>query len=109
MPDKNNAAIIVEPVLRRSLQPFGLEHLEIVDSIGHDGDPIVLATARYRVGAPKLQPRALLDAIVEATARLSESGDNRALIVRNAFSDGVTASDDFKPRPATRRRKTAST
>ena len=108
MSDKSNAAQIVEPILRRSLEPFGLASLAIENSFGHDGDPIVLATARYRLGAPKLQPRVLLDAIVEARAQLSGSGDDRMVIVRNLFADGEAARDDFKPRSAPRRRKTAA-
>ena len=107
MSDENKAAQIVEPVLRNSLEPFGLESLEIANSFDHDGDPIVLATVHYRVGAPKLRPRVLLDAIVEATALMSKSGDDRILIVHNMFADGEAARDDFKPQSKPRRRRAA--
>lgn len=107
MVDENKAAQIVEPILRKSLEPLGLERLEIADSFDHDGDPIVLATVHYRAGAPKLRPRVLLDAIVEAMASMSNSGDNRILIVRNIFADGEAAREDFRPQSAPRRRKAA--
>ena len=97
---------IVEDILRRALAPLGLSDLEVIDSLDHDGDPVVLATANYRAEAPKLDPRRLLDAIVEAQNALSAIGDSRSVLVQNLFADGDAVPDDFAPKSSNRRRKT---
>jgi len=108
MKEETNAKTTVDDILRRALTPLGLGDLEIIDSLDHDGDPVILATAKYRAGAPKLDPRRLLDAIVEAQNALSRIGDNRGVLVQNLFVDGDAAPDDFAPRSPNRRRKTVA-
>jgi RNA binding exosome subunit len=99
MIDEIEARKIVEPILRRALEPYGLAELEVVSSVGHYGDPILLAIAKYRADAPKLPVKAQLDAVVGAMSDLSRSGDDRFLHVRNVFADGEPAVDDFPPPP----------
>jgi hypothetical protein len=96
---------IVEPILRRALEPMGLAELKLSSSVDHDGDPIILVIAKYRPGAPEFQPRVYLDAVVDAMAELSRHGDERFIHVRNLYSDGEPAIDDYIPAPKRRRAK----
>ncbi len=97
MIDEIEARKIIEPILRRALEPYGLAELEVVSSVDHYGDPILLAIAKYRPDAPKLPAKAQLDAVVSAMSDLSRNGDDRFLHVRNVFADGEPAVDDFLP------------
>jgi len=108
MTDDNMTRKIVEPILRRALEPMGLGDLELSSSVDHDGDPIILVIAKYRPDAPKFQPRVFLDAVAEAMAELSRNGDERFVLVRNIFSDGEPAIDDFDRATKRRRAKTAA-
>jgi hypothetical protein len=109
MTDETEARRIIEPILRNALEPYGLAELEIVGSVDHYGDPILLAIARYHPGAPKLPAKVQLDAVVNAMSDLSRKGDDRFLHVRNKFADGEPAEDDFlssrKPRNRTAGRR----
>ena len=51
MTDDNMTRKIIEPILRRALEPMGLAELELSSSVDHDGDPIILVIAKYRPGA----------------------------------------------------------
>ena len=97
---------IVEPILTRALVPFGLARLEVEGAFDHDGDPIIRATARYRPNAPKLQPRVLLDAVVQAMNELAKEGDSRFVHVRNVYAGGRAVTDDLAP-PKKRRKAAA--
>jgi prevent-host-death family protein len=55
--------------------------------------------------APKFDARVYLDAIGEAMAELSRSGDDRFILVQNLFSDGEPAIDDFNRVPKRRSAK----
>jgi hypothetical protein len=105
MNDDNMTRKIVEPILRRALEPMGLADLELSSSEDHYGDPIIRGIARYRPDAPKFQARVYLDAVVEAMAALSRNGDDRFILVQNLFSDGEPAIDDYLPPPKRRRAK----
>jgi hypothetical protein len=106
MNDETGPKKIVEDILRRALAPLGLSNLEIADSLDHDGDPVILAIANYGIEAPKLDPRRLLDAIVEAQNALSAAGDSRSVLVQNFFADGEAVPDDLAPKSPNLRRKT---
>jgi hypothetical protein len=93
MVDETETRRIIEPILRRA--------------VDHYGDPIILALAKYRPGAPKLPGKVQLDAVVSAMSELSRNGDDRFLHVRHVFADGEPALDDFAP-PQKPRRGTVS-
>jgi hypothetical protein len=107
MVDDQEARRIAEPILRRALEPLGLAELQIVPSLDHDGDPILLAIAKYRPDSPKFSARVQLDAVVEAMAALADNGDERFLHVRNEFADGEPVADDFSAARRPKRRATA--
>jgi hypothetical protein len=96
---------IVEPILRRALEPMGMVELELSSSEDHYGDPVIRGIARYGPNAPKFDARVYLDATGEAMRELSRNGDDRFIFVRHLYSDGEPALDPYLSEPRRRRAK----
>ena len=107
MNDDAKTRAIVEPILADALRPFGLASVDIESDRDHDGDPIIRATVHYALGAPKIDARILLDAIIEAMNNLHQQGDDRFLHVRHQYADGEPAEAEYST-PVRRRKKAQS-
>jgi hypothetical protein len=76
---------VVQPILEDALRPYGLEELEFRAERDHDGDPMIVAIARYGRASPKLEASIWIDAVVKAVAQLASLGDNRFVHLRHVY------------------------
>ena len=104
MLDKSAVRDVIEPILRNTLPSAAISSFAVEDDVDHDGNPIIRAIVHYGPDAPKINARALLDAVIGAMSELHRRGDDRFIHVRNLYADGEPSLDD-EPKPVRRRRR----
>lgn len=89
---------VIESELRSRLGRFGFYEVKVSAGRDHDGDPVIIADARYKQGAPMLDSREKSSAITEIMRYMIDKGDDRFLWLRNHF-DGDDIAEDKAEEP----------
>jgi hypothetical protein len=85
---------VIEEKLRSHLDKFGFRAVDVRADRDHHGDPVVVADAHYREGAPTLDSRAKSQAINDIMRYMVDKGDDRFLWLRSHFDGDVFAEDE---------------
>lgn len=98
MLNEKQVAKLIEPILNKALGSLGLANLATRAAPDHDGEAAIFVDALYKPSAPKFDAKIFLNAVNEAMRALADNGDDRFIYVRNFYSDGEPALEDYAPR-----------
>ncbi|MFN3685235.1 hypothetical protein [Salinarimonas sp.] len=78
---------VVEPILRRHLEPFGFEAAEVASGRDHGGNPAIFISARYRPTDPEEAGKARIHASLAVRDALESRGEERYPYIRHLIPD----------------------
>lgn len=82
----------VEQTIRDTLEPIlfgqGMEGLEVIPGLDHDGDPVLFVEIKFRLVEPGVDPKVLVQTGPALWRALLAIGERRFPHVRYDFEDG---------------------
>ena len=82
----------VAQTIRDTLEPIlscqGMESLEVIPGLDHDGDPVLFVEIKFRLVQPGVDPKVLVQTGPTLWRALLAIGDRRFPHVRYDFEDG---------------------
>jgi hypothetical protein len=78
---------IARPIIRRTLDPYGLDEVTFVADVDHDGDPVIRASLKYKPNAGEFPVENLLRAVNDVMKQMSSKGDERFMHLRHVYAD----------------------
>jgi hypothetical protein len=85
--DIDTVAKIARPIIRKVLDPYGLEEVTFAADVDHDGDPVIRASLTYKPNAAEFPVENLVRAVNEVMERMSSKGDERFVHLRHLYAD----------------------
>src|SRR5947199_168630 len=79
---------LIKREIDRTMKPFGLTHVEVEAGEDHDGDPVLLIEATYRLSNRPIDPAVLSHLTTELRNRLWKLGEERFPHIDHRFADG---------------------
>ena len=78
---------IAGPIIRKALDPYGLEEVTFAADVDHDGDPVIRASLRYKPTASNFPVENIVRAVNDVMEQMSSRGDERFVHLRHLFAD----------------------
>lgn len=83
----NEVVDTIEEVVRAEMDRFGLDRVTVTPGEDHDGDPILLIEAHYRLSDQPVEPKVMAGLATKLRDRLWSLGETRFPHVRHHFAE----------------------
>jgi hypothetical protein len=80
-------AAIATPIIRKVLDPYGLDAVTFAADVDHDGDPVIRASLTYKPNAGEFPVETLLRAVKDVMEHMSSKGDERFVHLHHLYAD----------------------
>lgn len=79
----------IEAVVRKELGRFGVHNVEVIETVGAGGDPVIQVLVHYNDSESESDPRVAFEVITKLNDRLCELREPRFAYLRHTVPEAV--------------------